>query len=94
MFTELLMNMVETIKDHLLLTAGDIGFLRIDRVRNRLDLRELAAVLRARRLAAPFTAMSVQRLIAGPAAAAVAGELQRLADQGFQAEQMSSPSPA
>ena len=30
------------------------------------DLRELAAALRARRLAAPFTAMSVQRLIAGP----------------------------
>lgn len=52
------------------------------------DLRELAAVLRARRLAAPFTAMSVQRLIAGPAAGAVAEELQRLADQGFQAEQM------
>jgi len=54
------------------------------------DLRELAAVLRARRLAAPFTAMSVQRLIAGPAAGVVAGELQRLADQGFQAEQMAT----
>jgi phosphatidylserine/phosphatidylglycerophosphate/cardiolipin synthase-like enzyme len=54
------------------------------------DLRELAAVLRARRLAAPFTAMSVQRLIASPAAGDVAGELQRLADQGFQAEQMAA----
>ena len=54
------------------------------------DLRELAAVLRARRLAEPFTAMSVQRLIAGPDAGAVAGELQRLADQGFQAEQMAT----
>jgi phosphatidylserine/phosphatidylglycerophosphate/cardiolipin synthase-like enzyme len=54
------------------------------------DLRELAAVLRARRLAAPFTAMSVQRVIAGPAAGTVAGELQRLADQGFQAEQMAA----
>ncbi|MFZ1932304.1 MAG: DISARM system phospholipase D-like protein DrmC [Thermoguttaceae bacterium] len=54
------------------------------------DLRELAAVLRARRLAAPFTAMSVQRLIASPAAGDVAGELQRLADHGFQAEQMAA----
>ena len=47
-------------------------------------------MLRARRLAAPFTAMSVQRVIAGPAALGVAGELQRLADQGFQAEQMAA----
>ncbi len=54
------------------------------------DLRELASVLRARRLGAPFTAMSVQRVIAGPAAGAVAGELQRLVDQGFQAEQMAT----
>ncbi len=54
------------------------------------DLRELAAVLRGQRLAAPFTAMSVQRLIASPAAEDVAGELQRLADQGFQAEQMAA----
>jgi phosphatidylserine/phosphatidylglycerophosphate/cardiolipin synthase-like enzyme len=54
------------------------------------DLRELAAVLRVRRLAAPFTAMSVQRLIAAPTAGAVAGELQRLADQGFQAEQIAT----
>jgi phosphatidylserine/phosphatidylglycerophosphate/cardiolipin synthase-like enzyme len=52
------------------------------------DLRELAAALRARRLTAPFTTMSVQRLIAGPGAGAVAGELQRLADQGFAAEQL------
>ena len=52
------------------------------------DLRELAAALRARRLTAPFTVMGVQRLIAGPSAAAVAGALQRLADHGFMAEQM------
>ena len=52
------------------------------------DLRELAAALRARRLAPPFTAMSLQRLIAGPSGAAVAGELQRLADHGFTAEQL------
>lgn len=44
--------------------------------------------MRARRLTAPFTAMGVQRLIAGPIAAAVAGSLQRLADQGFTAEQL------
>lgn len=54
------------------------------------DLLELAAVLRARRIAAPFTAMSVQRLIASPAAGMVAEELQRLADQGFQAEQIAA----
>ena len=52
------------------------------------DLRELAAALRARRLTAPFTTMSVQRLIARLSAAAVAGALQRLADHGFTAEQL------
>jgi len=52
------------------------------------DLRELAAALRARRLTAPFTAMSVQRLIAGPIAATATGALQRLADRGFTAEQL------
>jgi phosphatidylserine/phosphatidylglycerophosphate/cardiolipin synthase-like enzyme len=54
------------------------------------DLRELAAALRGRRLAPPFTAMSIQRLIAGPGTGAVAAELQRLADQGFAAEQLAT----
>ena len=52
------------------------------------ELRELAAALRARRLAPPFTTMSLQRLIAGPNGAAVAGELQRMAEHGFTAEQL------
>ncbi len=52
------------------------------------ELRELAAALRARRLTPPFTAMSVQRVIAGSCAAPLAGGLQRLADQGFAAEQL------
>jgi len=39
--------------------------------------------------------MSVQRLIAGPIAVAVAGSLQRLTDQGFTAEQLAVyPRPA
>jgi phosphatidylserine/phosphatidylglycerophosphate/cardiolipin synthase-like enzyme len=54
------------------------------------DLRELVAALRARRLAAPFTTISVQRLHAGPIAEMVAGELQHWAGQGFQAEQMAA----
>lgn len=54
------------------------------------DLRELAAAIRARRLSAPFTAMSAQRLIASPTAQAVADDLQRLADQGFAAEQLAT----
>jgi phosphatidylserine/phosphatidylglycerophosphate/cardiolipin synthase-like enzyme len=52
------------------------------------DLRELAVALRARRLTPPYTAISVQRFVAGPSAAAVAGELQGLANQGFTAEQL------
>lgn len=54
------------------------------------DLRELATALRARRLAAPFTVMCLQRLIASQAASGVAEELQRLADQGFQPDQMAA----
>jgi len=52
------------------------------------DLRELVAALRARRLTAPYTAMNVERPIAGPIAADVAAALQRLADRGFAAEQL------
>lgn len=54
------------------------------------DLREMASAIRAKRLSAPFTAMSLGRLLAGPVAQDVARDLQRLADQGFTPEQLAA----
>jgi phosphatidylserine/phosphatidylglycerophosphate/cardiolipin synthase-like enzyme len=54
------------------------------------DLREIAAALRAKRLATPFTAMSLGRIVASPAAQPTADELKRLAEQGFTGEQLAT----
>ena len=52
------------------------------------DLHQIAAALRGGRLAAPFTAIGLQRLVNGPVASAIAGELQRLSELSFTGEQL------
>ncbi|MHB8898342.1 MAG: DISARM system phospholipase D-like protein DrmC [Thermoguttaceae bacterium] len=52
------------------------------------DLREIAAALRANRLAPPITAVGLQRLLAGCVARAVADELQQMIDLGFTGHQL------
>ena len=52
------------------------------------DLSEVAAALQAHRLAAPITAVSMQRFVADCMAAPVAGELQGLIDKGYTAAQL------
>ena len=54
------------------------------------DLREIAAALRANRLAAPITAIGLQRLLASCVAGGVAGELQQMIEQGFTPQQLAS----
>ena len=53
------------------------------------DLAEIGRALRARRLDAPFTQVSLQRLV-GPLAAGTAAALERLSNQGFTTEQMAT----
>ena len=53
------------------------------------DLREIAAALRANRLATPVTAVGLQRLLASRVAGTVAGELQQMIEQGFTSHQLS-----
>jgi len=52
------------------------------------DLREIAAALRANRLAPPITAIGLQRLLASCVAGAVAGELQQMIEQGLTPHQL------
>ena len=52
------------------------------------DLHEIAAALRANRLAPPITAVGLQRLLASCIAGAVADELQQMIDLGFTAPQL------
>jgi phosphatidylserine/phosphatidylglycerophosphate/cardiolipin synthase-like enzyme len=54
------------------------------------DLREIASALRAKRLAPPFSAMSLGRLIVAPVAQETAVDLQALADQGFTGPQLAA----
>jgi phosphatidylserine/phosphatidylglycerophosphate/cardiolipin synthase-like enzyme len=54
------------------------------------DLREIASALRAKRLAPPFSAMSLGRLIAAPVAQEIAVDMQALADQGFTGPQLAA----
>jgi phosphatidylserine/phosphatidylglycerophosphate/cardiolipin synthase-like enzyme len=52
------------------------------------DLREIAAALRANRLATPITAIGLQRMLASCVAGPVADELQQMAEQGFTPHQL------
>jgi phosphatidylserine/phosphatidylglycerophosphate/cardiolipin synthase-like enzyme len=52
------------------------------------DLSEIAAALRASRLAAPITAVALQRLLPDCLARVIAPELQQLIEQGFTLPQM------
>jgi phosphatidylserine/phosphatidylglycerophosphate/cardiolipin synthase-like enzyme len=52
------------------------------------DLREIVSAIRANRLSAPFTAVSLQRFIGSAVAGATAGELQNLLEQGFNPNQV------
>jgi len=54
------------------------------------DLQQLATALRSHRLNLPLTAVGINRLISHDVAQAVATELQQLADQGFDQEQLAS----
>jgi phosphatidylserine/phosphatidylglycerophosphate/cardiolipin synthase-like enzyme len=54
------------------------------------DLLELARALRSQRLQAPYSAMAVERLIASPHAAALAGDLQILVGEGFSPLQLAT----
>jgi phosphatidylserine/phosphatidylglycerophosphate/cardiolipin synthase-like enzyme len=54
------------------------------------DLREIASALRAKRLAPPFSAMSLGRLIAAPVAQEIAVDMQALAAQGFTGPQLAA----
>jgi phosphatidylserine/phosphatidylglycerophosphate/cardiolipin synthase-like enzyme len=54
------------------------------------DLRILAAALRSGRIAAPFTAVSLQRLVSGEIADDVTREFQSLVAQGFAAAQIAT----
>jgi phosphatidylserine/phosphatidylglycerophosphate/cardiolipin synthase-like enzyme len=50
------------------------------------DLRSLASTLRAGRLAPPFAAVGVGRIVSGPLAAELAGRMQALADEGMRSD--------
>jgi phosphatidylserine/phosphatidylglycerophosphate/cardiolipin synthase-like enzyme len=52
------------------------------------DLSELAAALRSGRLDPPYSAVSLQRVLTGKAASAVAPVMQELSDTGFGPEQV------
>ena len=52
------------------------------------DLRELAGALRAERLGAPYNAAALERHVARELAAALAGELQRLSDEGLRSQHL------
>jgi phosphatidylserine/phosphatidylglycerophosphate/cardiolipin synthase-like enzyme len=54
------------------------------------DLRELASLLRSRRLTPPFSPLGVQRIVAGDRAEAVVGALQSFSDDGFGVEQLAT----
>jgi phosphatidylserine/phosphatidylglycerophosphate/cardiolipin synthase-like enzyme len=54
------------------------------------DLSEIAAALRAHRLASPITAVGIQRFVAACIAAPVADELQRMMDQGYSTAQLAT----
>jgi phosphatidylserine/phosphatidylglycerophosphate/cardiolipin synthase-like enzyme len=54
------------------------------------DLRDLASALRSGRLCAPYSALSVQRILAGSTAAAIASHMQKLADCAFSNEQIAT----
>ncbi len=52
------------------------------------DLRSLVAALRAGRLAPPFAAVGVGRVVAGPLAADLADRMQALADEGMRPDHL------
>jgi phosphatidylserine/phosphatidylglycerophosphate/cardiolipin synthase-like enzyme len=54
------------------------------------DLREIASALRAKRLAPPFSVMSLGRWIAAPMAQQIVASLQAMADQGFAETQLAT----
>lgn len=52
------------------------------------DIQEIVLALRSHRLAPPFSAMALQRIIAGDAAQRIADDFQTLVQSGFGAEQI------
>lgn len=52
------------------------------------DLRDLATALRSGRLCSPYSSLSVQRILDGNSAAAIAPHLQELANNGFTSQQI------
>lgn len=54
------------------------------------DLHELATALNSDRLASPYSAVGVERIVSSPLASRVAAELQQLADQGFSPAQIAT----
>lgn len=55
-----------------------------------IDLRDLASALRSGRLSPPYSALAVQRVLDGSAAAAIAVHMQELADGGFGNDQIAT----
>jgi phosphatidylserine/phosphatidylglycerophosphate/cardiolipin synthase-like enzyme len=54
------------------------------------DLGDLASALRSGRLCPPYSPLSMQRILDGSSAAALAAHLQELADQGFRNDQIAT----
>jgi len=54
------------------------------------DLRALAAAIRSHRIAPPWTALALQRLLPSSVCEAAAAELRLLADQGMSADQLAA----
>lgn len=54
------------------------------------DLRSIAAALRSGRLAAPYTALALQRIVSAHVAEATAEQLRRLHEQGFSPAQINA----
>lgn len=52
------------------------------------DIQEIVLALRSHRLAPPFSAVALQRIIAGDAAQRIADDFQTLVASGFGAEQI------
>lgn len=54
------------------------------------DLRDLASALRSGRLCAPYSPLSVQRILDGSTASAIATHMQELASGGFSSDQIAT----